>query len=76
MRSLLKDMKASAISFVIGIFILILIAVNLLPEVAEQAWAAENDTDVAHFAGVGAMLGILVLLFVVIPLIVIAKAAR
>jgi len=74
LRSLREEEHGSAVSFVIGMFVIIVIAVNLLPTVAHQAKAAGDNASVATFGGVVAMIGILVLLFVILPLVILAKA--
>jgi len=74
LRELKEETHGSAVSFVIGMFIIIVIAVNLLPTVAEQAYTAQQDSNVTKFGGTVAMIGILVLLFVILPLVILAKA--
>jgi len=74
LRRLKEDNKGSAISFVLGMFILIVIAVNLLPSLALQAANAQGNASVITFGGVVAMIGILVLMFVILPLVILAKA--
>jgi len=74
LRSLKRENEGSAVSFVIGMFVIIVIAVNLLPTIALQAYNAQNNSSVASFGGVVAMVGILVLLFVILPLVILAKA--
>lgn len=73
-KKLRDDNKGSAVGFVIGMFVLILVAANLLAPIAHQAKDAAEDTDVVKFSGVPALIGILVVLFVILPLVVVAKA--
>lgn len=75
----LREFKAnndgSAVGFIIGMFIVLILAVNLLPEVARQAASANANTSVLSFSGITAMVGVLVLLFVILPLVILARAA-
>lgn len=73
-KKLRDDNKGSAIGFVIGMFVLILVAVNLVPSIADTIDTAQNNASVASFSGVTALAGILVVLFVILPLVVVAKA--
>lgn len=74
-RVLKEDNDGSAVGFIIGMFLVIVIAINLLPSFANQAFIASNNTSVLSFGGVSALIGVLVLLFVILPLVILARAA-
>jgi len=74
LRELEEETHGSAVSFVIGMMIIIVIVVNLIPTVAFEAANAQDNESVAAFSGTVAMIGILVLLFTIIPLVILAKA--
>jgi len=63
LRELKEETHGSAVSFVIGMMIIIVIVVNLIPTVAFEAANAQDNESVAAFSGTVAMIGILVLLF-------------
>ncbi len=66
----------SAIGFIIGMLVIGLVVSALVGTFAYQIATAQNNSSVAAIPGGSAMLGILALLFIVIPVIVFARAAK
>lgn len=76
MRSIWKDMKASAISFIIGLVVILMVISAVVGTVAYNLYTASTNTGVAAIPGGAQLVLILGLLFIVIPLTIMAKAAR
>ena len=76
MRNLLKDKAGSAIGFIIGMLVIGLVVAALVGTFAYQIALAQANASVIAIPGGTAMLGILSLLFIVIPVIVFARAAK
>lgn len=76
MRSLLQNLRASAIGFVIGMLVIGLVVAALVGTFAYQISLAQANDSVEAIPGGPAMLGILALLFIVIPVIIFARAAK
>jgi len=76
MRKFLKDTYGSAVSFVIKLLVLGLIVASLAGTFAYQISLAQANASVAAIAGGSALLGIIVLLFFIVPVALFAKAIR
>lgn len=75
LKKLVKDNNAGAIGFVIAMLILGMVVSALVGTFAYHIETAQNNTSVAAIPGGSAMLGLLALLFIVIPVVIFAKAA-
>jgi len=82
MREFIEDCTGSAVSFVIKLLVLGLIVASLAGTFAYQISLAQANTSVAGNAtlpgvpGGPALLGIIVLLFFIVPVALFAKAIR
>ena len=76
MRKFLSDVKASAIGFIIGMLVIGMVVAGLVGTFAYQISVAQANASVIAIPGGVAMLGILSLLFIVIPVIIFARAAK
>lgn len=76
MRKFVENTKASAVSFVIKLLVLGLIVASLAGTFAYQISLAQANASVAAIAGASAILGIIVLLFFIVPAALFAKAVR
>jgi len=74
-KNLIKDRQAGAIGFVISMLILGMIVAALVGTFAYQIAVAQANASVIAVPGGVAMLGLLSLLFIVIPVVIFAKAA-
>jgi len=74
-KSLIEDRNAGAIGFVIAMLILGMVVSALVGTFAYNIETAQANESVAAIPGGVAMLGLLGLLFIVIPVVIFAKAA-
>ena len=76
MRSLLKNKFGSAVGFVIGMLIIGLVVASLVGTFAYQIAVAQANASVIAVPGGVALLGIISMLFIIIPVVIFAKAAK
>lgn len=77
MRKFWKDVTASAIGFIISMVVVAILVSSLVTTIAANLWDAANNSSLTVFVpGGAAMMGIIGLMFVVIPVLIFAKAAR
>ena len=76
MRKFIKSCKASAISFIIGMLVIGMVVSGLVGTFAYNIATAQANASVIAVPGGVAMLGILSLLFIIIPVVLFAKAAK
>ncbi len=74
-KDLVEDKNAGAIGFVIAMLILGMVVSALVGTFAYNIETAQANESVAAIPGGVAMLGLLGLLFIVIPVVIFAKAA-
>ena len=70
------DNKGSAIGFIVGMLVIGMVVAGLVGTFAYQISIAQANSSVAAVPGGVAMLSILSLLFIVIPVIIFARAAK
>lgn len=76
MRSFLGNCKGSAIGFIIGMLVIGLVVAALVGTFAYQISLAQANASVIAVPGGPAMLGLLALLFIIIPVVVFARNAK
>jgi len=76
MRELTTNRFGSAIGFIIGMLVIGLVVSALVGTFAYQIAVAQANASVIAVPGGVAMLGILSLLFIIIPVVLFAKAAK
>ena len=75
---LLKKLNnyGSAVGFIIGMLVIGMVVAALVGSFAYQLEQAKDNTSVIEIPGGVAMLGLLGLLFIIIPVVIFAKAAK
>lgn len=74
-RSIWQNREAGAVGFIIAMLVIGLLVANLVGTFAYQLSVARANASVAAIPGGSAMLGIIGLLFIIIPVVIFAKAA-
>ena len=76
MRKLWSNLHASAVGFIIGMLVIGFVVSALVGAFAYQISLAQANASVIAVPGGVAMLGILSLLFIIIPVVIFARAAK
>lgn len=76
LRKLIEDLNAGAVGFIIGMLVVGLTVAILAGTYAAHIYDARNNSSVDSIAGMDPMLGLVGLLFFVIPVVIFARAAK